>query len=129
MRTFLKSKKKVSKLVKQKSNIIHIRFPTLCSSTPPLPLFPHTYLHHFFNFAALIFLIYYAYFVYMYVYQTHMKVPPSFGLMIPVQKGPRFTYAPPPPPPLSVDFSSSLYVCLSVCLSLSLACSLFLSFH
>ena len=53
MRNFLKSKKKVSKLVKQKSNIIDFE-PYMQFYNPPL-FFPHTYTHHFFNFAALFF--------------------------------------------------------------------------
>ena len=101
----------------------------------PPPFFPHTYTHHFFNFAALFFkiLCLFCMYVYLYTYEGFLLLLTSWFQF---KKGPRFTYAPPPPPPspslsllLSVDFSSSLYVCLclSLCLSVSLSLSLSLA--
>ena len=140
MRNFLKSKKKkVSKLVKQKSNIIYIRFPILYAVLPPPPFFFPTHIHtpllqlrssnFFFLYIMPI----------LYVCIHIWRLPPSFNLMIPVQK--RFKiYLCPPPLPLSFSsslcrffflslcLSDSVSVCLSVCLSVSLSLSLARSF-
>ena len=121
MRNFLKSKKKVSKLVKQISNIICIRFPTLYMQFYTPPPFFSTHIHTpLLQLCSSIFYILCLFCIHVYLYTY--RLPPSFNLMIPVQKGPRFTYA---PPPFSLSFSSSLgrffFLCLSVCLCLSLS--------
>ena len=133
MRNVLKSKKKVSKLVRQKSNIKYIRFPTLYAVLPPPPTFS-THIHtpllqlRSSNFFLYIMPILY---VCMYVcIPIHIwRLPPSFNLMIPVQKRSKIYLCPPPPLPLFLFLSLSIFLPLSmsVCLCLSVSLSLCLS--
>ena len=85
---------------------------------PPPPPFPHTYTHHFFIRSS-------NFFVYLYTYEGFLLLLTS---RFQLKKRSKIYLCPPPPLPLFVDFSSSLYVCLSVSLCLSLSRSLARSF-